>query len=263
MSASVSAGGSNGTSSAPRSTSRSSADRQVAATDGVDVVPEPARGGADPHAGEVLAGRRPGSRAPARRASRGRAGRGPASRRSSRLTSRIRRAIGPAVSSERDSGSAPYVETRPCAGRRLLRPQAAAGMRSEPPVSEPVATGTMRAASAAPGAAGRAAGRPREVPRVARRVRAGAVRELVQRRLAEQARAGVAQPLPDRGVDPGVVALEHPARGRRRHARGQVEVLQRDRHAGERAGRAGRRPGRRRPARRPRGQLGRERPRTP
>ena len=62
----------------------------------------------------------------------------------------MRRAIGPAVSSDRDSGSAPYVDTRPCVGRRLLRPQAAAGMRSDPPVSDPVATGTIRAASAAP-----------------------------------------------------------------------------------------------------------------
>ena len=54
------------------------------------------------------------------------------------------------MSSERDSGRAPYVETLPCDGRRLDSPQAAAGIRSEPPVSYPVATGTMRAASAAP-----------------------------------------------------------------------------------------------------------------
>jgi hypothetical protein len=44
---------------------------------------------------------------------------------------------------------APYRETRPWLPRRVLTPHAAAGMRSEPPVSVPVATGTIRLASAA------------------------------------------------------------------------------------------------------------------
>jgi hypothetical protein len=61
----------------------------------------------------------------------------------------MRRAMGPGTSYDADSGSTPYVDTRPRVGRTALMPHAAAGMRSEPPVSVPVASGTIRAASAA------------------------------------------------------------------------------------------------------------------
>ena len=39
---------------------------------------------------------------------------------------------------------------RPALGRNPATPQSAAGMRTEPPVSVPIATGAIRAATAAP-----------------------------------------------------------------------------------------------------------------
>ena len=48
------------------------------------------------------------------------------------------------------TGIVPRWETRPVVGRRPLTPFRAAGMRTEPPVSVPSATGTSSAAVAAP-----------------------------------------------------------------------------------------------------------------
>ena len=63
--------------------------------------------------------------------------------------SAIERAIGPAWSSVSASGRIPPIGTRPCVGLIELMPHIAAGMRTDPAVSVPVVTGTIRAASAA------------------------------------------------------------------------------------------------------------------
>src|SRR5688572_1610469 len=60
------------------------------------------------------------------------------------------RASGPTVSSECESGSAPWRDTLPQVTLRPVIPLAAAGRRTEPPVSEPSAPNTQRAATAAP-----------------------------------------------------------------------------------------------------------------
>ena len=46
-------------------------------------------------------------------------------------------------SSELDSGSAPAVGTRRCVGLKPASPHSADGMRTEPPVSEPMPTTAM------------------------------------------------------------------------------------------------------------------------
>src|SRR5467141_3106611 len=68
---------------------------------------------------------------------------------SSRLQSATERAIGPQWSSDHASGITPAAPTSPNVGLIELTPQKAAGIRNDPSVSEPVAAGTMRAASAA------------------------------------------------------------------------------------------------------------------
>ena len=60
------------------------------------------------------------------------------------------RVIGPTVSSDADSGSTPRLLTRPYVGFRPTMPQKAAGMRMEPPVSEPSVAAQRLAAMAAP-----------------------------------------------------------------------------------------------------------------
>src|SRR5688572_23198632 len=52
-------------------------------------------------------------------------------------------------SSEDPNATKPYRETRPYVGLIPTMPQSDAGCRTEPPVSEPSATGTIRAATAA------------------------------------------------------------------------------------------------------------------
>src|SRR4029077_7422306 len=58
-------------------------------------------------------------------------------------------ASGPAWSSEDANATSPYRETVPYVGLRPQMPESAAGCRIDPPVSGPVAAGTMRAAPAA------------------------------------------------------------------------------------------------------------------
>ena len=58
-------------------------------------------------------------------------------------------AMGPIWSSDDAKASRPYLETRPYVGFSPTTPHSAAGWRMEPPVSEPSASGTMRAATAA------------------------------------------------------------------------------------------------------------------
>ena len=90
------------------------------------------------------------------------------------------------------------------------RPQQADGMRMDPPPSEPVARGTMPAASAAPRSARRPAGAVVELPGVARRPeegvgRVGAPGELRGVRLADHDAPG--------GTQPGDVGESAEARG--------------------------------------------------
>src|SRR5881392_3254791 len=59
-------------------------------------------------------------------------------------------AIGPAWSIDHESGSTPARLTRPYVGLRPLIPQSEAGMRIEPPVSDPSAPGASAAATATP-----------------------------------------------------------------------------------------------------------------
>src|SRR3989442_13341340 len=60
------------------------------------------------------------------------------------------RAIGPAWSMDQERGSTPARLTRPYVGLTPLIPQSEAGMRIEPPVSEPRAPRTSAAATATP-----------------------------------------------------------------------------------------------------------------
>src|SRR5438477_8315520 len=60
------------------------------------------------------------------------------------------RASGPTVSSVNESGIALARLTRPFVGFNPVTPQKCAGMRIEPPVSEPSAAGISRAATAEP-----------------------------------------------------------------------------------------------------------------
>jgi hypothetical protein len=75
---------------------------------------------------------------------------GPAINDKSRAQSPTLRASTPMQSSECDSGMVPYRLTRPSVGLMPTTPQAAAGRRTEPPVSEPSAPNARAAATAAP-----------------------------------------------------------------------------------------------------------------
>ncbi len=104
-------------------------------------------GDADGHVGIVEGGqpRRLGAGS-ARRS----VGSGPTATSRARATSAMRRAIGPLVErSSQPGGVGPPPGTRPRLGFMPESPQHAEGMRMEPPPSDPVASGTMPAASAA------------------------------------------------------------------------------------------------------------------
>ena len=120
-------------------------------------------------------------------------------------------------------------------------PQSAAGWRIEPPVSVPIAQGAVPAATAAADAARGAAGHALAVPRVPHRPEAGVLgrrahRELVQVGLAEHRRAGRRAGCATAGgrVRRAVALEDARARGAR-HALDAEEVLDRHRHAAQRA----------------------------
>ena len=148
------------------------------------------------------------------------------------------RASGPNVLSPSQCSPGRLVETRPRVGFIPTSPQHAAGIRIEPPPSEPVAHGTIPAATAA-------AEPPEEPPGV--RVRSHGLRVIPLASLAVHGKIvssgtfvipigiapGGAQP-PD---DLGVVALRRAVAlraARRRLAGTGSVVLDRDRHAGQR-----------------------------
>ena len=77
-------------------------------------------------------------------------GSGPTTLSSASAASRMRRVMTPLVDSMgQPGGSLPPIGTRPIDGLKPVRPVADAGMRIEPPPSDPVASGTSPAASAA------------------------------------------------------------------------------------------------------------------
>ena len=143
-------------------------------------------------------------------------GSGPAITESSSARSPTLRAIGPpteVVSHWLYSG---HCGTRPRLGRSPTTPQNDAGLRSEPPMSEPSASGTMPDASAHAAPPRRAAGRAGRVDRVERRaedrverVRPG--RELRHVGLADHRHAGPADPLDDQVVAVGDVVARRAA----------------------------------------------------
>ncbi len=66
---------------------------------------------------------------------------------SSSAQQRTLAAIGPMESRLADSGSTPSIDTRQALGLKPVRPHSAAGMRTEPPVSEPMAATAMPSAT--------------------------------------------------------------------------------------------------------------------
>ena len=115
-------------------------------------------------------------------------------------------------------------------------PQKPAGLRIEPPVSEPMAPMQQRGGDGRARAARRAAGLVVGVPGIARRReglvgRHRAVGEFVRGELAQDDRAARFQAPHGLGVDRGhVVGAQVRVTGRQ-HALGLVDVLQRDRNA--------------------------------
>src|SRR5947209_18407176 len=80
----------------------------------------------------------------------GSSGSGPAIAAITKAQSAALRASGPTVSRVNESGMALARLTRPGDGLRPVTPQKCAGKRIEPPVSEPSAAGSSRAATAEP-----------------------------------------------------------------------------------------------------------------
>src|SRR5258705_9057158 len=80
----------------------------------------------------------------------GSSGSAPAIRQSSNAQSSALRASGPTVSSDCDSGIAPARLIRPTVVFNPVTPQKCAGIRIEPPVSEPNAANVSLAATAEP-----------------------------------------------------------------------------------------------------------------
>lgn len=106
-------------------------------------------------------------RRPASRAGAGVAGSSPAMTASAAAQSATLAAIGPIESSVKESGKAPPIGTRRWLGLKPTMPHSAAGMRVEPPVSEPMAIAHMPSATATappevepPGMRARSAGLP-------------------------------------------------------------------------------------------------------
>ena len=177
---------------------------------------------------------------PVRRPTSSRADRARRSLRAGCAASRTVRANGPTWSSE-DANAIDAVAAD--AAVRRLQPDDAAergGWRIEPPVSVPSAPRHWPRRDRRGRAARRAARDAREVPRVARRAERGVLgrrahRELVAVGLAEQHRAGRrAAGASTRGVVRRDEVLEDLRRRGRADARGHEDVLERDRHAGER-----------------------------
>ena len=199
--------------------------------------PPPGRRGweAPPRPRGRAGGRRRGTRrrGPGRRCRRGRRGRSAAS-------STLRQ-IGPTVSKRGRSGTTPSSGSSPCVVLSPTRSFQAAGIRTEPAVSEPIAAGGEAEGDRGGGAGRGAAGRERGVVDVGRAwrspgsargtVKASSVRWVLPRQ-TRPARGGGGE---DRGVAVGDAAGEQ-RRARLGGDAGGVEVvLPAQRHAVERA----------------------------
>ena len=151
-------------------------------------------------------------------------GSGPASTESSSARSSTVRAIGPPTDVVSHRLPVGQVGTRPSDGRRPTTPQNDAGLRSEPPMSEPSASGTMPAARAAaappllPPALRDGSCGLRVVPKTVLKV-CEPGRELRDVGLADQHDAGPADPLDDQVVVGGHVVGVQRGSVRRRATR--------------------------------------------
>ena len=198
------------------------------------------RTGAGPAAARRVS-RRPASarrRAPAAAANTDRPRPGRRSRCSIAIASSTVSAKTETQSSVRQAGTTPAVETRPRLGlspTMLLKP---AGTRPDPAVSVPSASGVKPGADRERRAGARTAGNELSIEQIAadavRRAHADqAGRELIEIGLAENERAGLAQPRDARGVPVRTIAVSR-ARRRGRQALDVDIVLDRDRNAVER-----------------------------
>ena len=153
-------------------------------------------------------------------------------------------ARGPAESSVPDSGNTPSSGIRPTVVFKPVTPQKAAGIRTEPPVSLPMAAAAMPSVTetAAPEDDPPGMRPQRAVPRVPGRaeMRVDAdtrIGELGEVGPAQHDRAGRAQPRDDRGVAAGRRFVGERRRGSRGDFAGDIEqVLHRNRQPGERRG---------------------------
>ena len=145
----------------------------------------------------------------------------PASAVISAATSATVRPIGPAVSCEIEIGMMPLRLTSPTVGLRPTSPFTAAGQMMLPSVSVPTPTAARLAAIADAGAGARSAGiaiehvgvlrLPAARAPAGRRPRRAEVGPLAQVGLAEDDRAGLAQPRDDEGILPAACASPSPA----------------------------------------------------
>ena len=148
----------------------------------------------------------------------------------------------------------------PCVGLNPTTPQNAAGRITEPLVCEPMAPGTMPAATAAAEPLRRAAGRTLGIVRIAG-LAGIEIGILGGHGLADDDRAGRAQLRHRRRITPRRAAGPQGRAELGRHVAGIEDVLDADRHAMQRTGRLGRAcGGRRRP--RPDAWHGRDRGRS-
>ena len=141
-------------------------------------------------------------------------------------------------SSVRQAGTTPAVETRPRLGFNPTMLAKPAGTRPDPAVSVPSESGVNPAADRERGAGARSAGNELRIEQIAadavRRAHADqAGRELIEIGLAENERAGFAQPRDASGVLVRTIAVSR-ARGRRRQALDVDIVLDGNRNAVER-----------------------------
>ena len=207
---------------APRSSARASARRAAG------------RGRARPRSGTAApaSARRSGCRARRHGSRRARA----AQSRTERVTTWL------TVSPNQPSVAFGPTGTRPRDGFSPNSPHAAAGQRIDPPPSDACATGTTPRRDRRRRAAARPAGAAGAVPRVARQAVGAAFgrhrqAELGRRRLGEGVEPGGVEPREQRRIVLGDVAVEQPAALARPLAGDvHVEVLDDERHPGERAG---------------------------
>ena len=164
---------------------------------------------------------------------------------SSSARSSTLRAIGPCTPRLRSIVAAGVCATRPMLGRMPTTPQKLAGLRSEPPMSEPCASQAMPVASATAAPPEEPAAERDSVPGIARRAEhlvegVGAGAEFRRVRFGVDHPAIVFEMLDQKIGARGDVVLVDRRALRGQHALDIGEVLDRHRHAREQAALAGR-----------------------